>query len=179
FDDLREFPASEVVAVCQCSGNRRGLFRPHVAGIEWGYGAMGCARWKGVRLKDVLDKVGIKKEAVEVVFDGADGPIVDKTPDFVKSLPVWKAVEETTLLASEMNAAPLPQWNGFPLRLAAPGWPPTYWIKHLTSIDVATRPFDVFWMKSAYRIPVGNFPVVSRFITQETAVNTPITEMVV
>src|SRR5262249_36824666 len=53
------------------------------------------------------------------------------------------------------------------------------WIKHLTSIDVATRPFDGFWMKSAYRIPVGKVPVVSRFITQETAVNTPITEMVV
>jgi DMSO/TMAO reductase YedYZ molybdopterin-dependent catalytic subunit len=179
FDDLREFPASEIVAVCQCSGNRRGLFRPHVAGIEWGYGAMGCARWKGVRLRDVLDKTGIKKEAVETVFDGADGPVVDKTPDFVKSLPVWKAVEETTLLAYEMNGAPLPHWNGFPVRLVVPGWTATYWVKHLTSINVATRPFDGFWMRSAYRIPVGKFPVVSRFISQETAANTPITEMVV
>ena len=79
---------SEIVAVNQCSGNRRGLFQPHVAGVEWGYGAMGCARWKGVRLKDVLDKAGLKKEAIEIVFDGADGPAVDKTPDFVKSIPV-------------------------------------------------------------------------------------------
>jgi DMSO/TMAO reductase YedYZ molybdopterin-dependent catalytic subunit len=178
-DDLRQVSAFEVIALCQCSGNRRGLFHPHVAGVEWGYGAMGCARWKGARLKDVLDKVGIKKEAVEIVFDGADGPVVDKTPDFVKSLPVWKAVEETTLLAYEMNGAPLPHWNGFPLRLVVPGWTGTYWVKHLTSISVATKPFDGFWMKSAYRIPVGKFPVVSRFISQETAANTPITEMVV
>jgi DMSO/TMAO reductase YedYZ molybdopterin-dependent catalytic subunit len=178
-EDLRRFPAFEVVAVCQCSGNRRGLFQPHVPGVEWGYGAMGCARWKGARLRDVLDRVGVKKEAIEIVFDGADGPVVEKTPDFVKSLPVSKALEETTLLAYEMNGAPLPHWNGFPVRLMVPGWTGTYWVKHLTSIEVATRPFDGFWMKSAYRIPVGKFPVVSRFISQETAANTPITEMVV
>ena len=87
-------PAVEVVAVNQCSGNRRGLSKPHVAGVEWGYGAMGCARWKGARLKDMLDKVGLKKEAIEIAFNGADGPVVDKTPDFVKSIPVWKAIEE-------------------------------------------------------------------------------------
>ena len=81
-------PAFEIVAVCQCSGNRRGLFQPHVAGVEWGYGAMGCARWKGVRLKDVLDKAGVKKEAIEIVFDGADGPVSDKTPKFIKSTAV-------------------------------------------------------------------------------------------
>ena len=66
-DDLKKMPAAEVVAVNQCSGNRRGLFQPHVAGVEWGYGAMGCARWKGARLKDILDKVGLKKEAIEIV----------------------------------------------------------------------------------------------------------------
>src|SRR5262249_23391467 len=79
-DDLKRMPATEVVAVCQCSGNRRGLFQPHVAGVEWGYGAMGCARWKGVRLKELLDKAGIKKETVEIVLGGADGPVVEKTP---------------------------------------------------------------------------------------------------
>ena len=74
-DDLKKMPAVEVVAVNQCSGNRRGLSKPHVAGVEWGYGAMGCARWKGARLKDVLDKVGLKKEAIEISFNGADGPV--------------------------------------------------------------------------------------------------------
>jgi DMSO/TMAO reductase YedYZ molybdopterin-dependent catalytic subunit len=108
-DDLKRLPAFEVAAVCQCAGNRRGLFQPHVGGVQWGHGAMGCARWKGARLKDVLDGVGLKKEAVEVVFDGADGPVLDKTPDFIKSLPVWKAIEETTLVAYEMNGEPLPK----------------------------------------------------------------------
>ena len=93
-DDLKKMPAVEVVAVNQCSGNRRGLSKPHVAGVEWGYGAMGCARWKGARLKDVLDKVGLKKEAIEISFNGADGPAIDKTPDFIKSIPVWKAIDE-------------------------------------------------------------------------------------
>jgi DMSO/TMAO reductase YedYZ molybdopterin-dependent catalytic subunit len=178
-DDLRKMPAFELIAVNQCSGNRRGLFQPHVAGVEWGYGAMGCARWKGVRLKDVLDKVGLKKETIEIVLDGADAPALDKTPDFVKSVPVWKALEETTLVAYEMNGEPLPHFNGFPARIVLPGWTGTYWMKHVTSIKAVTRAFDGFWMKSAYRIPNGKFPIVAQFMSQETTANTPITEMVV
>ncbi len=178
-DELRAMPASEVVAVNQCSGNRRGLFQPHVPGVEWGYGAMGCARWKGARLKDVLDKAGVKKEAIEIVFDGADGPAVDKTPDFIKSIPVWKAMEDTTLIAYEMNGAPLPHFNGFPARIVVPGWTGVYWMKHITSIKAVTKPESGFWMNPAYRIPLGKFPMVARFVSQETATNTPITEMVV
>jgi DMSO/TMAO reductase YedYZ molybdopterin-dependent catalytic subunit len=176
--DLKRMPTHEVTAVCQCSGNRRGLFAPHVAGVEWGYGAMGCARWRGARLKDVLDKVGLKKEAIEIVFDGADGAIVPKTPDFVKSVPVAKALDENALLAYEMNGAPLPHWNGFPARIIIPGWTATYWVKHITSIVAATKPFDGFWMKTAYRIPLNKFPT-EVFASQTSDVNTPITEMVV
>jgi sulfite dehydrogenase len=178
-DDLKQLPASEVAAVCQCSGNRRGLFEPHVPGVEWGYGAMGCAQWKGARLKDVLERAGLKPEALEIVVSGTDGAVVEKTPKFVKSLPVWKAIEDTTLIAYEMNGKPLPHWNGFPARMIVPGWTAVYWMKHISSISVATKPFDGFWMKSAYRIPLGKFPVVSRFASQETAINTPITEMVI
>src|SRR5215475_2310711 len=178
-EDLQAMPAAEVVAVNQCSGNRRGLFKPHVPGVEWGYGAMGCARWKGVRLKDVLDKVGLKKEAIEIVVDGADGPIADKTPDFVKSIPVWKALEETTLIAYQMNGEALPHFNGFPVRLVVPGWTGTYWMKHLISIKAVTKPDTNFWMSAAYRIPLGKFPLVARFTSQDTAANTPITEMMV
>jgi len=178
-DDLKKMPAVEVVAVNQCSGNRRGLFQPHVTGVEWGYGAMGCARWNGASLKDVLAKVGIKKEAIEIVFDGADGPAVEKTPDFIKSIPVWKAMEDSTLIAYEMNGQPLPHFNGFPARIVVPGWTGTYWVKHVTSIKAVTTPETGFWMKAAYRIPVGKFPLVARFASQETAVNTPVTEMVV
>ena len=178
-DDLKGMPIAEVVAVNQCSGNRRGLFDPHVAGVQWGYGAMGCARWKGARLKDLLDKIGVKKEALEVVFDGADGPMIDKTPDFIKSIPIWKALEETTLIAYEMNGQPLPHFNGFPARIVVPGWTGTYWVKHITSIKIATKPESGFWMNPAYRIPLGRFPIVTRFASQETAVNTPITEIMV
>ena len=179
-DDLQRMPSVEVVAVNQCSGNRRGLFQPHVPGVEWGYGAMGCARWKGVRLKDVLDKVGLKKEAIEIVFDGADGPVVPQTPDFIKSIPVWKALEDSTLIAYEMNGQALPHFNGFPARIVVPGWTGTYWVKHVTSIKAVTKPETGFWMNPAYRIPVGKFPLVTRsFTSQETAVNVPITEMVV
>src|SRR5258708_7050039 len=178
-DDLKAMPAAEVVAVNQCSGNRRGLFAPHVPGVEWGYGAMGCARWKGARLKDVLDKVGVKKEAIEIVLDGADGPVLDKTPDFIKSIPVWKAIEDTTLIAYEMNGAPLPHLNGAPARIIVPGWTGTYWMKHITSIKAVTKPESGFWMNPAYRLPVGRFPMVARFVSQETETNTPITEMMV
>jgi DMSO/TMAO reductase YedYZ molybdopterin-dependent catalytic subunit len=178
-DDLKAMPSAEVVAVNQCSGNRRGLFNPHVPGVEWGYGAMGCARWKGARLKDVLDKVGLKKEAVEVVFEGADGPPHDKTPEIIKSIPAWKAIDPDTLIAYEMNGQPLPHLNGAPARIVVPGWTGTYWMKHVTAIKPVTTPDKNFWMAAAYRIPLGKFPLVARFTSQETAANTPITEMVV
>ena len=69
---LRRFRVHEVAAVNQCSGNRRGLFAPHVPGVQWGYGAMGNAVWRGVRLKDVLEDAGIAAGALEVAADGAD-----------------------------------------------------------------------------------------------------------
>src|SRR6516225_3943697 len=178
-DDLKRLPVAELVAVNLCSGNRRGLFQPHVPGVEWGYGAMGCARWKGARLKDLLDKAGLKKEAIEIVLDGADSGVTDKTPDFIKSIPTWKAIEDTTLVAYEMNGAPLPHLNGFPARVIVPGWTGVYWMKHVTSISAVTKPESGFWMNTAYRIPLGRFPVVARFTSQETAINTPITEIVV
>ncbi len=178
-DDLKKMPVFEVVAVNQCSGNRRGLSRPHVPGVEWGHGAMGCAHWKGARLKDVLDKVGLKKETIEVSFNGADGPAYDKTPDFIKSIPVWKAIEETTLIAYEMNGQPLPHLNGFPARIIVPGWTGTYWMKHVITINALTKPQGGFWMNPAYRLPLGKFPLVARFTSQEYAPNTPITEIVV
>src|SRR3954453_12230191 len=105
-EDLKAMPAHEVVAVNQFSGNRRGLFLPHVPGVEWGYGAMGCARWKGARLKGLLDRIGLKNTTIEVEFNGADSGVTDRTPDFIKSIPLWKAQEETTLIAYEMNGEP-------------------------------------------------------------------------
>jgi DMSO/TMAO reductase YedYZ molybdopterin-dependent catalytic subunit len=179
-DELKkDFEQVEVAAVNQCSGNRRGLFEPHVPGIQWGYGGMGNARWRGIRLKEVLARAGVAKDAAEVVFDGADTGLLPATPDFTKSIPVWKALEENTLIAFEMNGAALPHWNGYPARIVVPGWTATYWVKHLTSISVVAKPFDGFWMKTAYRVPKGAFPTAAGFASQDSDVNTPITDIMV
>jgi DMSO/TMAO reductase YedYZ molybdopterin-dependent catalytic subunit len=132
-----------------------------------------------VRLKDVLNRAGVRAETVEIVVNGADGPVLDGTPDFVKSIPIDKALDDNTLIAYEMNGAPLPFYNGFPIRLIVPGWTATYWMKHLDTIEAWTKPFNGFWMKSAYRIPSAKFPIVQHFLTQMTVANEPITEMVV
>jgi DMSO/TMAO reductase YedYZ molybdopterin-dependent catalytic subunit len=172
------FEHVSVNAVNQCSGNRRGLFSPRVPGVQWGNGAMGNALWTGVRLRDVLRKAGVAADALEVVFNGADMPLLPGTPDFVKSLPIDRALDESTLVAFEMNGQPLPHWNGAPARLVVPGWTATYWMKHLTEIRIQPAAFDGFWMKSAYRIPTGAF-ATARFASQETSETTPITEMLV
>jgi sulfite dehydrogenase len=152
-DDLRAMEKTSVVAVNQCSGNGRGLFDPRVPGGQWGNGAMGNANWTGVRLKDVLDKVGIKAGAVEVAFTGMDRGGLPSIPDFTKTLSVDEARKPEQLLAYEMNGEPLPLLNGYPLRLIRPGWYATYWVKALNEITVLPRPFEGFWMAKAYRIP--------------------------
>jgi hypothetical protein len=90
---------------------------------------------------------------------------------------VWKALEDTTLVAYEMNGEPLPHWNGFPARIVVPGWAATYWVKHVTTVTAVIKPFGGFWMREGYRIPVGQVPLAERFISQETATSTPITEI--
>lgn len=177
-DELqRGFERVSIAAVNQCSGNRRGLFTPRVPGVQWRNGAIGNALWTGVRLRDVLRSAGMRGNALEVVFDGADAGLLS-TPDFVKSLPVDRALDENTLIAFEMNGRALPHWNGAPARLVVPGWTATYWMKHLTEIRIEPKPFDGFWMKNGYRIPTGAFPG-ARFTSQETPETTPITEILV
>jgi len=143
----------ELAAVNQCSGNSRGLFEPRVPGGQWGNGAMGNARWTGVRLRDVLDRAGVKSGAVAARFRGLDEPVVDTAPTFMKSLDVDRARNGEVMLAYLMNGEQLPLLNGFPLRLIVPGWYATYWVKMLNDIEVLSAPDDNFWMKTAYRIP--------------------------
>lgn len=179
-EDLKKnFEHVEITAITYCAGNQRGLFKNRVPGVQWKYGAMGNAKWKGVRLKDVLQKARIKKDAVEFVFNGADMPVFEKTPDFIKSLPISKAMDENTIIAFQMNGKPLPQNQGFPARLIVPGWTATYWMKHLISIKAVAKPHDGFWMNTAYRIPKGKFPEKDSFKSQETKENTPVTRLVV
>ena len=114
---------------------------------------MGNARWAGARLADVLKKAAVKPGATEVLFNGADVPI-GTMPDFRRSLPLPKALHPDTLLAYEMNGAPLTPSHGFPLRLVAPGWAGDSWVKWVTDIEVLDREYDGFFMKGAYRYPV-------------------------
>ncbi len=151
--DLKALPVTELVAVNQCSGNGRGFFEPRVGGGQAGNGLMGNARWRGVKLADVLAKAGVHKSAVQVKFDGMDGPVIPDTPDFAKALDVAHALDGDVMLAWGMNGADLPILNGYPLRLVVPGWYGTYWIKHLNQITVLDSPLDNFWMTSAYRVP--------------------------
>jgi sulfite dehydrogenase len=151
--DIRKLKAVDIVAVNQCSGNSRGFFNPRVAGGQLGNGAMGNARWHGVPLKTVLDMAGVQGSARQVTFNGMDGPVLDKTPDFVKALDIDHARDGEVMLAYSMNGEGLPLLNGFPLRLVVPGYYGTYWVKHLNEITVIDGVFVGFWMKSAYRIP--------------------------
>jgi DMSO/TMAO reductase YedYZ molybdopterin-dependent catalytic subunit len=153
-DQLRsDFSPVEVVAVNQCSGNSRGFFAPRVAGGEWANGGMGNARWRGVRLKDVLAKAGIGAGARQVRFSGLDHGVLPATPQFMKALDMDLATSDDVIIAYEMNGAPLPLLNGFPIRLVVPGWFATYWVKMLANIEVIDHVEDNFWMKTAYRIP--------------------------
>ena len=176
---LLDLSTNQVLSVCQCAGNRRGFVDPHVPGVQWTDGGMGCAVWRGPALRDVLKAAGVKSEAKEVWFGGADKPLVDGTPPFRKSLPIEKALDSDTIVAIAMNNAPLPLLNGYPARLVVPGWTATYWMKHLTSIEVSTQPLKNFWMQTAYRVPAGLFPVDRPFQSQATETTVPITELVV
>jgi DMSO/TMAO reductase YedYZ molybdopterin-dependent catalytic subunit len=143
----------ELVAVNQCSGNSRGHFTPRVNGGQLSNGAMGNARWTGVPLKTVLEKAGVRRGAMQVAFDGLDRPPAGDGPDFVKALDIDHALDGEVMLAWQMNGAELPFLNGYPVRLIVPGYYGTYWVKHLSRIEVLDKPFDGFWMSTAYRIP--------------------------
>ena len=148
-----KFEPVSLVAFCQCAGNSRSLFEPRVPGGQWSNGAMGNARWKGVRLKDVLDAAGVQAGAVQVGLQGLDVPPLPKTPRFEKSLQIDHARDGEVMIAYEMNGAPPPMLNGFPIRLVVPGWYATYWVKALSSVTVLDQPLKTFWMDKAYRIP--------------------------
>ena len=151
--DLRtRFKPVELVAVNQCSGNSRALFNPRVTGGQLTNGAMGNARWVGVPLKDVLARAEIKASAKQVTFDGLDMALMGGG-DFVKALDVGQAMDGEVMLAYQMNGADLPMLNGYPVRLVVPGFYGTYWVKHLSEIQVIDQVFDGFWMKPAYRVP--------------------------
>lgn len=146
----------DLVAVNQCSGNSRGFSSPRVNGGQLGNGAMGNARWTGVPLRAVLEKAGVQAGAKQVTFNGMDRSPLDTGPDFIKALDIDHAMDGEVMLAWGMNGADLPMLNGYPLRLVVPGRYGTYWVKHLSDIEIVDKTFDGFWMASAYRIPAND-----------------------
>jgi sulfite dehydrogenase (cytochrome) subunit A len=146
----------EVVAVNQCSGNSRGFSSPRVFGAQLANGAMGNARWTGVPLRKVLEKAGVQAGAKQVTFNGLDTPVLPSTSDFRKSLNIEHAMSAEPLLAWSMNGQDIPYLNGYPLKLIVPGYFGTYWVKHLSEIEVIDHEFDghdALFMTTAYRVP--------------------------
>jgi len=152
-DDIRRLPSKTLTATLECAGNGRAFFDPPVAGVQWGKGAVGTARWTGARMGDVLKRAGLRSSGRFVVMDGSDLPL-GTMPDFVRQLPIEKAMHPDTLIAYEMNGAPVPPMHGFPLRAVVPGWEGAYWMKWLSSLRVVDREHDGFWVSTAYRYPV-------------------------
>jgi len=142
----------EITAVLQCGGNSRSAFNPTTTGIQWGSGAMGCATWKGVRLKDILKSAGMKDGAAWIGLNGDDKPVMNKMPSFIRELELHE-VKDDVIIAYEMNGEDLPYLNGYPVRLIIPGYYADSWVKMLSNITVLKEYKELFFMDSAYRIP--------------------------
>jgi sulfoxide reductase catalytic subunit YedY len=147
-----EFKPVEITSVLQCGGNNRSAFHPTPGGIQWGVGAMGCARWKGVKLKDVLARSGPKKGASWIKFHGLEKPVYTKTDGFIRALELHK-VHDEIIIAYEMNGEALPYLNGYPVRLILPGFYSDSWIKMLSNITITSSKPELHFMDHAYRMP--------------------------
>src|SRR5258707_5218868 len=114
---------------------------------------MSNAIWTGVRLKDVLDRGGVRAGAIQVRFGGLDEPVMSGAPKFLKSLAIDHARDGEVMIAFAMNREQLPLLNGFPLRLVVPGWFGVYWVKMLNDIEVLDQPDTNYWTSTGYRVP--------------------------
>ncbi len=150
---LRALPAHEVVATMECAGNGRVRLRPHVVSQPWLQEAVGTGRWRGVRLRDLLDAAGVADGAVDVLFTGLDrGLEHGEEQAFARSLPLAAALDADVLLAYELNGGPLPPQHGFPLRLLVPGWYGMTNVKWLERITLLTEPFAGPQQLQSYRL---------------------------
>lgn len=147
-----EFEPVEVTSVLQCGGNGRSAFSPVAGGIQWGNGAVGNATWKGARLRDVLERAGIKKDAEWIGFNGMDNASYYETPNFVREMHLDE-LDDHVIIAYEMNGEELPYLNGFPLRLVIPGNYSDSWVKMLSNLTLTKHYQKLFFMDVAYRIP--------------------------
>ncbi|MFI6774352.1 molybdopterin-dependent oxidoreductase [Nocardia sp. NPDC050412] len=151
-DDIRSRPATTIPVTLECAGNGRTRMDPRNVSQPWGLEAIGTAAWTGTALGGILDDCGIRDEAVEVVFTGADRGFQDKVEhNYQRSLSISECRRPEILLAYEMNGTPLPPQHGFPLRLLVPGWYGMTSVKWLRNIEVVDRPFTGLQQAVAYR----------------------------
>lgn len=150
--ELKRLPRATATCVLQCAGNGRAFFEPPIPGVQWRYGAVGNARWTGVRVRDLLEKAGLKAGAKHLHTAGADVP-PGKTPPFHRSLELEKALEDA-IVAYEMNGEPLPPLHGAPARLVVPGWAGDHWMKWLSKLSPQADPQKGFYMDVGYRYPI-------------------------
>jgi DMSO/TMAO reductase YedYZ molybdopterin-dependent catalytic subunit len=140
----------------ECGGNGRSEFDPPAKGNQWTVGAVHCANWTGVRLKDVLNDAGIKSDAVYIGYHSADTHLSgdpSKEP-ISRGVPMSKALQEETLIAFQMNGKEIPLAHGYPLRLVVGGWPASASGKWLQRISIRDRVHDGAKMTgTAYRVP--------------------------
>lgn len=156
FADLANIQSHTVTNTLECAGNGRAFSDPHVPGIQWAKGAVGTARFTGPRLRDILQRAGVKPSGKHVMFRGLD-EVPGKVPPFIRSIPIEKAVDSDTLVATQMNGAALAKHHGFPARALVPGWVGAASCKWLTEVKVLDKEFDGNFMSPGYRMP--NEPV--------------------
>jgi DMSO/TMAO reductase YedYZ molybdopterin-dependent catalytic subunit len=145
--ELQNLPSQTLAVTLECAGNGRSLLSPPVPGEQWALGAVSTAEWTGVPLVEVLDRAGVARDAVEVLFRGADS---GGQEPFGRSLAVQDARDGDVLLAYAMNGEPLPVHHGFPLRAVVPGWYAVASVKWLTEIEVLRAPFAGFYQADRY-----------------------------
>ena len=151
--DLRSRAATELVVTMECAGNGRAQVEPHVVSQPWLVEAVGTARWRGVRVGDLLDEAGVGRDAVEIVFNGLDrGVEGEEEQHYARSVAVAELLTGEAILAYEVNRVPLPPQHGFPLRLVVPGWYGMTSVKWLARMTAVTTPFDGFQMRKSYRL---------------------------
>jgi len=144
----------------ECGGNGRKEFNPPAKGNQWNVGAIACAQWTGVRLKDVLQDVGLKPDAVYIGYYGADTHLSGDPEKVVisRGVPIKKAMDDENLIAWAMNGEDIPVLNGHPLRLVIGGWPASTSGKWLNKIVVRNKEHDGPKMGgTSYRVP--KYPV--------------------
>ncbi len=154
--DLKKLELHSVINTLECAGNGRAFQQPHVPGVQWERGAVGTARFSGPRMRDLLQRARVKSTGKHVMFRGLD-EVPGKVPAFIRSIPLEKATDADTLVALEMNNAPLAKHHGSPARALVPGWIGAASCKWLTEIKVLDKEFEGNFMKPGYRMP--NQPV--------------------